>query len=216
MNKQIKTIMLIGMMLATAAIANARPECESYGLNGYCNKWKGGADVIVTSYRIIENKRLEYEKESGQLSSKKKLGLEVDDNKIRILKYQIDSLEYISRIQFGLSCSSGNLRCDGTTGLVQKYQQAKNALNSKTISQEEFETIISQIKKDNDDLIKKQELIMTLTTTPKYVGEEYKELCGTSVNAVGTPKKSGSYGDVLKNASDTIELGRQFKGLMNK
>ncbi|MDR1168953.1 MAG: hypothetical protein LBK53_08735 [Heliobacteriaceae bacterium] len=153
MNKQIKTIMLIGMMLAAATIAHARPECESYGLNGYCNKWKDGADAIVTSYRIIENKRLEYEKESGQLSSKKKLGLDVDDNKIRIL-----------------------------------------------------------IKKGNDDLIKKQELIKTLTTTPQYVGEEYKELCGTSVNAVGTSKKSGSYSDVLKNASDTIELGRQFKG----
>lgn len=229
MKKLVKTILLIGMMTATATaatISGVRPECEAYGLNGYCNKWKDGADTVVTSYRIIENKRLEYEKELSQLLNKKNLGLNIDSNKIQILRYQISSLDHISYIDFGLDCM-GDKRQNGTTGLVGKYQNAKKSLNSKAISQGEFEASLLQIKNSNADLIKKCNKIVALTMIPS---EEYAELCdeksvsqggnnsgicseNSSQNENGS-KNSGNYNGAIQNVSNTIELGRQFKNFI--
>lgn len=230
MKNLVKTIMLIGMMTATTAMATtisiARPECESYGLNGYCNKWKDGADTVVTSYRIIENKRLAYEKELSQLLSKKNLGLNVDSNKIQMLRYQISSLDHISYIDFGLNCM-GEERQNGTTGLVGKYQHVKSALNSKAISQGEFDAILLQIKNSNADLIKKYNRIVALTVIPS---EEYAELCDEkSVSQSGNnsgicsenssqnssdSSSSTNYNGAIQNVSNTIELGRQFKNFI--
>lgn len=193
MNKKIKTIALLGVMLATMLFANAQ------------------AETIVTSQKTIQNKIQQYEAEVKQLRAKKGLGLDVDNNAIDLLDYKIDEL-YVLNGKVIIANSNGKtFPIDGATGLINKYANAKSALDTKTISQEEYTVAVSKIQVENYDLIKKLDTIVALITKPSYsiarTSNKNEQKTQTTAERTDTNNK-------IKNVSDTIELGRQFRGLM--
>ncbi len=218
-------------MVGTIALVQARSTstcvCRD-SKTGECVKWKYGAETIVTSNQLIQKKSQEYENELKQLRSKKSLGLDVDNNKISLLDYKIDELEVLNRTVFDFVCNYRSQTIDGSLGLIDKYENAKEALNSKMISQAEFTTAVSRIKTNNADLIKKYNKIVALTAVPS---QERSEFCDGNISQGGNNTESCSenfsqnenasqgsanYNGAIKNVSETIELGNQLKGLFGK
>ena len=230
MKNLMKVALLVILITVTTALVQAQSTstCVCRDKTGECVKWKNGAETVVTSHQLILKKLQEYENEVKQLRNKKSLGLDVDRNKISLLDYKIDELEVLNRTVFGLVCNSCSLTFSGSLGLIDKYEHAKDALNSKTISQAEFTTAVSRIKAKNADLIKKYNIVVALTAEPD---NERSELCDENLSQSGnntgicseipsqnenTSQSSGNYNGAIKNVSDTIELGNQLKGLFGK
>lgn len=231
MKKLIKVAMLVFVIVGATALVQARSTstcvCRD-SKTGECVKWKYGAETVVTSNPLIQKKLQEYENEVQQLRNKKKLGLDVDSNKISLLDYKIDELEVLSRTVFYLTCNYRTQTIDGSLGLIDKHEQAKEALNSKMISQAEFTTAISRIKTNNADLIKKYNIVVALTAVPSQERAEFCDgnisqggnntgICSEGSSQTGNASESsGNYNGAIKNVSDTIELGNQLKGLFGK
>ena len=171
------------------------------------------ADPIIKSKSIIENKLQTYEKEIKELETKSRLGIDIDREKLRLLQYKVDELAVLQGRFFYLTCNGRTKTVTGVKGLNERYNSAQESLKSKVITKEDYQIAIDKIEKDDEDLLKKYNILISLSGIPFEERAVYCEEKPVQVEQVKVEQEEDKYSKTLENFSKTIDAGQKLKNL---